>query len=148
MSGIVVVAENGKGRYQQAITAGQHQLIADEPASMGGADAGPAPFDFIMSGLGACTSMTLRQYAKRHGLSVDDIEVSLSHTRDHAEDCAASAARPVKIDRIVQRIDIHGHLSALERERLLEVAERCPVHRTLDANPRIETRYIEDDPKA
>ncbi|MGQ9658583.1 MAG: OsmC family protein [Thermochromatium sp.] len=77
--------------------------------------------------LSTCTSLTLRQYTKRHSLTVDDIAVTLSHARDHAEDCAVSAERPVKLDRIVQRIDIHGHLSALERERLLKVpsAVRC-----------------------
>lgn len=146
--GEVVVTEiEADSPFLRGLYTQRHQWQADEPKPAGGSDLGPTPYELLLMALGACTSMTLRQYAKRHGLTVDDIEVSLSHTRDHAEDCAVSAERPVKLDRIVQRIDIHGHLSALERERLLEVAERCPVHRTLDANPRIETRYIEDDAK-
>ena len=81
MSGIVVVEENGHGRYQQAVIAGQHRLLADEPVSLGGEDAGPAPFDFLMAGLGACTSMTLRMYAERKGLPLTQVSVSLSHDK-------------------------------------------------------------------
>ena len=83
MSGIVVVAENGSGRYQQAITVGQHQLIADEPESLGGNDAGPAPFDLLMAGLGACTSITLRMYAERKALNLTQVSVALSLSLIH-----------------------------------------------------------------
>lgn len=123
MSGIVVVAENGKGRYQQAVTAGQHQLIADEPASMGGGDAGPAPFDFIMSGLGACTSMTLRMYAERKSLPLTRISVALSHDKIEVDG--------VTRDRINRTITLEGDLSDEQRQRLLEIANKCPVHRAL-----------------
>ena len=123
MSGIVVVAENGKGRYQQAVTAGQHQLIADEPASMGGGDAGPAPFDFIMSGLGACTSMTLRMYAERKSLPLTRISVALSHDKIEVDG--------VMRDRISRDITLEGDLSEEQRQRLLEIANKCPVHRAL-----------------
>lgn len=123
MSGIVVVAENGKGRYQQAVTAGQHQLIADEPASMGGSDAGPAPFDFIMSGLGACTSMTLRMYAERKGLPLTRVSVALSHDKVEVDG--------VMRDCIKRDITLEGELSAEQRQRLLEIANKCPVHRAL-----------------
>ena len=123
MSGIVVVAENGKGRYQQAVSAGQHQLIADEPASMGGGDAGPAPFDFIMSGLGACTSMTLRMYAERKSLPLTRISVALSHDKIEVEG--------VMRDRISRDITLEGDLSEEQRQRLLEIANKCPVHRAL-----------------
>ena len=123
MSGIVVVAENGKGRYQQAVTAGQHHLIADEPASMGGADAGPAPFDFIMSGLGACTSMTLRMYAERKGLPLTRVSVELSHEKVEID----GAMR----DRISRKITLEGGLTDEQRQRLLEIANKCPVHRAL-----------------
>lgn len=123
MSGIVVVAENGKGRYQQAVTAGQHQLIADEPASMGGGDAGPAPFDFIMSGLGACTSMTLRMYAERKSLPLTRISVALSHDKIEVDG--------VTRDRINRTITLDGDLSDEQRQRLLEIANKCPVHRAL-----------------
>ncbi len=123
MSGIVVVAENGKGRYQQAVSAGQHQLVADEPASMGGGDAGPAPFDFIMSGLGACTSMTLRMYAERKSLPLTRISVALSHDKIEVEG--------VMRDRISRDITLEGDLSEEQRQRLLEIANKCPVHRAL-----------------
>jgi putative redox protein len=123
MSGIVVVAENGKGRYQQTVTAGQHQLLADEPESLGGADAGPAPFDFVMSGLGTCTSITLRMYAERKGLPLTRISVSLSHDKVDING--------VSRDRISRRITLEGDLSDEQRQRLLEIANKCPVHRLL-----------------
>ena len=123
MSGIVVVTENGKGRYQQAVSAGQHQLIADEPASMGGGDAGPAPFDFIMASLGACTSMTLRMYAERKSLPLTGISVALSHDKIEVDG--------VMRDRISRDITLEGDLSEEQRQRLLEIANKCPVHRAL-----------------
>jgi len=122
MSG-VVVAENGQGRYQQAVTIGQHHLIADEPVSVGGADAGPAPFDFIMAGLGACTSMTLRMYAERKGLPLTRIHVSLSHEKVEVDG--------VSRDRICRTITLDGALTDEQRQRLLEIANKCPVHRAL-----------------
>lgn len=122
MSG-VVVAENGQGRYQQDITVGQHVLIADEPLSVGGADAGPAPFDFLMAGLGACTSMTLRMYAERKGLALTRVSVALSHEKIDFE------GKPR--DRINRTITLEGELSEEQRQRLLEIAEKCPLHRAL-----------------
>jgi len=126
----VVVAENGKGRYQQAVTAGQHQLIADEPESMGGADAGPAPFDFVMAGLGACTSMTLRMYAERKGLALTGISVSLSHDKIEVDG--------VMRDRISRLITLEGELRPEQRQRLLEIANKCPVHRLLSQSVHLE----------
>lgn len=122
MSG-VVVTENGQGRYQQAVTIGQHQLIADEPVSVGGADAGPAPFEFIMAGLGACTSMTLRMYAERKGLALTHISVALSHAKVEVDG--------VSRDRIERTISLEGELTAEQRQRLLEIANKCPTHRAL-----------------
>ncbi|KXB32328.1 MULTISPECIES: OsmC family protein [Dechloromonas] len=119
----VVVAENGQGRYQQEVLAGQHRLIADEPASIGGADAGPAPFDFLMSGLGACTSMTLRMYAERKGLPLTRISVALRHDKIDIDGVAR--------DRITREITLEGELLPEHRRRLLEIANRCPVHRAL-----------------
>lgn len=119
----VVVAENGQGRYQQAVLVGQHRLIADEPASIGGADAGPAPFDFLMSGLGACTSMTLRMYAERKGLPLTRISVALRHDKIDIDGVAR--------DRITREITLEGELLPEHRRRLLEIANRCPVHRSL-----------------
>src|SRR5574343_428055 len=114
MSSVVVVSENGLGRYQQAVQAGQHALIADEPVSVGGADAGPAPFDFIMSGLGACTSMTLRMYAERKALPLKRGSVALSHDKIEVD----GAMR----DRISRKITLEGVLTDEQRQRLLVIA--------------------------
>lgn len=130
MSG-VVVAENGQGRYQQAVTVGQHQLIADEPVSVGGADAGPAPFDLVMAGLGACTSMTLRMYAERKGLALAHVSVALSHEKITLDGVAR--------DRIERTISLTGELTADQRQRLLEIANKCPVHRALSQSLVIES---------
>lgn len=124
----------------------RHQSLADEPKSVGGSDLGPSPYDLLLMALGACTSMTLRMYAKRKGMDLDDVEVLLRHARDYARDCNACEEKVAKVDRIVQRINIHGNLSAAERRQLLEIAERCPVHSTLDAVPRIDTSYLEEEP--
>ena len=123
MSVAVVVSENGQGRYQQEIRTGQHILLADEPESLGGNDAGPAPFDFLMAGLGACTSMTLRMYAERKNFALTGIHVALSHEKIEVDG--------VKRDRITRQITLNGDLSPAERQRLLEIANKCPVHRAL-----------------
>ncbi len=123
MSSTVTVKENGQGRYQQEIRAGKHQYLADEPVDMGGADAGPAPFDFIMSGLGACTSMTLRMYAERKELPLRQVTVELSHHKVEIDG--------VKRDCIQRIITLDGDLSEEQRQRLLEIANKCPVHRAL-----------------
>ena len=130
MSSKVIVAENGQGRYQQQVIAGQHHLIADEPASMGGADAGPAPFDFIMSGLGACTSMTLRMYAERKELPLAKVGVELSHDKVEIDG--------VQRDRITRHITLEGDLSPEQRQRLLEIANKCPVHRALSQSMQLD----------
>jgi putative redox protein len=127
----VVVAENGQGRYQQAVTVGQHQLIADEPVSMGGADAGPAPFELIMAGLGACTSMTLRMYAERKGLTLTHVSVALSHAKVEVDGLVR--------DRVERTISLEGDLTADQRQRLLEIANKCPVHRALSPSLLIES---------
>jgi putative redox protein len=127
----VVVAENGQGRYQQAVTVGQHQLIADEPVSVGGADAGPAPFDLVMAGLGACTSMTLRMYAERKGLALTHVSVALSHQKIEIDG--------VSRDHIERTISLTGQLTAEQRQRLLEIANKCPVHRALSHSLVIES---------
>lgn len=135
MSGVVVVAENGQGRYQQEVRAGQHRLIADEPASLGGADAGPAPFDLLMSGLGACTSMTLRMYAERKGLTLHRISVALSHDKLEIDG--------VSRDRITREITLEGELSTEQRQRMLEIANKCPVHRALSQSMMLDCSLAE-----
>ena len=126
MSEFVVVAENAQGRYQQAVTIGQHHLLADEPASLGGADAGPAPFDYVMAGLGACTSITLRMYAERKGSALTRVSVALSHEKIEVDG--------VSRDRIERTITLDGTLTAEQRQRLLEIANKCPVHRALSSS--------------
>lgn len=121
--GVVVVSESGKGRYQQEVHIGQHRLLADEPASMGGDDSGPAPFDFLLTALGACTAMTLRMYAERKALPLKRVIVTLLHEKVDIDG--------VRRDRIERRIALEGDLAPNERQRLLEIAEKCPVHRTL-----------------
>jgi putative redox protein len=123
MSGVVVVAENGQGRYQQDVIIGQHNLIADEPENVGGGDAGPAPFDYLMAALGSCTSITLRMYAERKGWPLTRISVALSHEKLES----AGSLR----DRISRTITLEGELSSEQRQRLLEIANKCPTHRAL-----------------
>jgi len=122
-SDVVVVSESGKGRYQQEVIVGQHRLLADEPASMGGDDSGPAPFDFLLTALGTCTAMTLRMYAERKALPLQRVSVTLQHEKVDVDG--------VRRDRIERRITLEGNLSPAERQRLLEIADKCPVHRTL-----------------
>ncbi len=123
MSDTVVVRENGQGRYQQEVISGEHRFVADEPVSVGGADAGPAPFDFLMAGLGACTSMTLRMYAERKGLALTRISVSLTHDKVEVDG--------EKRDLIRRTLTLDGELTPEQRARLVEIAGRCPVARAL-----------------
>lgn len=135
MSDVVIVAENGQGRYQQEVRVGQHRLLADEPVSVGGGDAGPAPFDFLMAGLGACTSMTLRMYAERKELPLTGIKVTLSHEKIEVDGKLR--------DRIKREIALEGELSDSQRQRLLEIAGKCPVHRALSHSLLLECALIE-----
>jgi putative redox protein len=131
----VIVRENGQGRYQQEVIAGEHRLLADEPPSLGGSDAGPAPFDFLMAALGACTSITLRMYAERKGLALAGVSVQISHDRVAVD----GASR----ERLQRRITLDGDLSPAERQRLLEIANKCPVHRALGQPLLIESSLAE-----
>ena len=119
----VVVQENSQGRYQQTVSIGEHRLIADEPVNVGGADAGPAPIEFVMAGLGACTSMTLRMYAERKALSLTRVHIELSHQKIEVDG--------VSRDRILRTITLEGDLTPEQRTRILEIAGRCPTARIL-----------------
>ncbi|WP_265950002.1 OsmC family protein [Dechloromonas sp. A34] len=123
------------GRYQQDVMVGQHMLIADEPLSVGGSDAGPAPFDLLMSALGACTSMTLRMYAERKGLALTRISVALSHEKIDLDGSPR--------DRINRSITLDGDLSPEQRQRLLEIANKCPIHRALSQPLLIASTLVE-----
>jgi uncharacterized OsmC-like protein/pimeloyl-ACP methyl ester carboxylesterase len=136
----VVVRETRNSKFQQTVTTGPHRMIADEPVSVGGQDTGPGPYDFLLSGLGACTSMTMRMYADLKSLPVERITVTLKHNKIHAQDCAECETREGKIDQIEREISIEGTLDADQRKRLMEIADKCPVHRTLKSEVRILTR--------
>ena len=136
----VLVRESGSGRYTNEVWAGGHRLVADEPRAMGGDDSGPSPYDYLLAGLGACTSMTLRMYAEHKGLPLERVVVTLSHSRLHAEDCADCEHTEGQIDRIDRRINIRGDLTDAQRQRMIAIADRCPVHRTLRGPLEIHTR--------
>ena len=129
--GEVVVSETREGKFPQIIAVGAHRLRADEPESVGGFDSGPTPYDLLLAGLGACTSMTMRLYADRKKIPLERATVSLRHEKIHAEDCAECETKEGKIDRIERRIELDGDLSPEDRAALLRIADRCPVHRTL-----------------
>lgn len=119
------------GYLKQQIIAGAHTLIADEPLEAGGGDAGPDPYSFLLAALGACTAMTLQLYARRKGWPLEKVEVSLRHSRIHADDCSDCATAQGKLDQIERYISLVGPLSGEQKARLLEIAQRCPVHKTL-----------------
>ncbi len=138
--GQVEVAENGAGRFGNGIRVGTHLLAADEPIEQGGKDSGPSPYDLLLAALGACTSMTLRMYAERKSLALEQVRVLLRHRRMHAADCEDCETREGQITEILRTIHLEGELSPSERERLLQIADRCPVHRTLEGEIRIRTQ--------
>jgi uncharacterized OsmC-like protein/pimeloyl-ACP methyl ester carboxylesterase len=137
----VVVRETRAGRFQQEIKAGRHRLIADEPIEVGGLDSGLGPYDLVLAGLGACTSMTLRLYAERKGLPLDRVTVRLGHSRIHAVDCENCETKEGMLDHIDRAITLTGNLNEDQRKRLLEIADMCPVHRTFTSE--IDIRTVE-----
>jgi uncharacterized OsmC-like protein/pimeloyl-ACP methyl ester carboxylesterase len=137
-AGQVVVVGGAEGLAQK-IRARHHRLRADEPESAGGTDTGPTPYDLLLAALGACTSMTLRMYADRKKWPLDGVRVELDHSRIHAEDCADCETESGQISRIERRIEVLGDLDAEQRRRLREIADRCPVHRTLKGEIDIAT---------
>jgi putative redox protein len=139
--GQVVVAETGDGKFTQIVRVGRHRLRADEPTSMpGGLDTGPSPYDYLLAGLGACTSMTLRLYAERKQLPLERVLVHLKREKIHANDCADCETREGMLDQIERTLELTGALAASQRQRLLEIADKCPVHRTLTSEVKIRTR--------
>ena len=136
--GTVTVTETGAGTYTQQVIAGRHLLAADEPPPIGD-DAGPTPDDLLLAGLGACTSMTVRMYAKRREWPLELIRVTLRHSRIHAEDCADCETRVGLINHIDLDIELIGDLDDDQRQRLLLIAGRCPVHQTLTSEIHIAT---------
>jgi len=141
-AGIVEVAETRTGRYANEVRVGSHRLLADEPASAGGDDTGPMPHDFVLAGLGACTSMTVRMYAERKALPLRRISVRLSYRRIKAADCPDCTTKEGEITEISRDITLEGDLSADERARLIEIANKCPVHKTLTGEVKVRTHLV------
>jgi uncharacterized OsmC-like protein/alpha/beta superfamily hydrolase len=137
---IVTVQETGNGKFQQRVAVGPHRSLADEPVAVGGADSGPGPYDLLLSALGTCTSMTVRLYADRKQLPLERTTVTLSHAKIHAEDCADCETKVGLLDRIERVIAFEGDLDAEQRAKLIEIADKCPVHRTLTSEVKIVTR--------
>src|SRR3569832_1471297 len=134
---VVVVRETRNGKFQQTVTVGPHQLLADEPVAAGGDDSGLAPYDLLLAGLGACTSMTMRLYAERKSLPLTRTTVTLRHNKIHAEDCAECETKTGMLDQIERVIAMECPLDAEQRKKLIEIADKCPVHRTLTSEVRI-----------
>jgi uncharacterized OsmC-like protein len=136
-----VVVRGTGASFAQSIDVRKHHLAADEPLGEGGTDTGPTPYDLLLCSLGSCTSMTIGVYARRKGWPVETIEVRLRHSKVYAADCADCETRDGRIDRIERDIALGGPLTDEQRVKLLEIAEKCPVHRTLKAEIDIRTRF-------
>lgn len=136
--GAVVVTSSGEGAFRQSVRAGAHLFVADEPAPVSG-DEGPSPYDLLLASLGSCTSMTIGMYAKRKGWPLEGVSVRLTHERRHSDDCDDPDGHPSRITHITRMISLAGPLDEDQHRRLMEVAERCPVHLTLTGPIHIET---------
>ncbi len=135
-----VVVESGDSGFFNRVFAGTHQLVADEPRSVGGTDRGPTPYGLLLAALGACKSMTLRMYAERKNWPLERVSVRVGHEKIHARDCDECDSEEGRVDRIEVVLRVEGDLSPEQRERLAEIADRCPVHRTLTSETVIATR--------
>jgi len=140
--GSVVVSGSAAG-FAQDVIAGAHRFVADEPASAGGSERGPGPYELLLGALGACTSMTVGMYARRKAWPLENVTVRLRHERQYVADCENCEKDPTLLTRIHREIELTGPLSADQRARLLEIANKCPVHRTLTSKIEIETRLLD-----
>ena len=134
-----VVARTLGGTFRTEINAAGHAIVADEPESVGGAGAGPSPYDLLSASLASCTSMTLMMYARHKGIELESVTVRVSHDKIHAKDCEDCESTGGRIDEFRRELDIAGPLSDEQRQRMLEIADRCPVHRTLDGEIKVRT---------
>jgi putative redox protein len=139
-AGFVTVSETRATKLQNVIAAGRHRVLADEPVEVGGHDTGPGPYDFLLGALGACTSMTMRLYAERKSIPLDRVTVTLKHGRIYAKDCETCETQEGMISRIERTITMDGNLDAEQRRKLMEIADKCPVHRTLTSEIDIVTK--------
>jgi putative redox protein len=136
----VVVAETGDGLFSQELLDGRHRLLADEPASAGGNDLGPGPYELLLMALGACTSMTIRLYAKRKQWPLERVQVRLKHSKVYIQDCENCDTKSAMLDHIDREIHLAGKLDKEQITKLMEIAEKCPVHRTLTGHVRISSK--------
>jgi putative redox protein len=136
-----IVRGSARG-FAQEVTAGPHRLLVDEPAAVGGTDSGPTPYDLLLAALGACTSMTVALYARRKQWPLESVTVRLQHSKVHATDSAECETKPKLLDRVEREVEFHGALSDEQRERLLDIANKCPVHRTLTSSIDVVTRLV------
>jgi len=138
-----VVVRGGAKNFQQEVTAGKHHFVSDEPDSVGGGDAGPDPYDYLLTALGVCTSMTIGFYARRNRLPLENVTVSLWHSRIHARDCEECETKDGIVDRIDVEVELAGPLTPEQHAKLMEIAAKCPVHRTLTSEINIRLREAE-----
>jgi len=138
-----VVVRGDARSFKQEIIAGKHRLVADEPASAGGSDAGPDPYDYLLAALGVCTTMTVGFYARRNHLPLEKIIVSLWHSRIHPKDCEECETKEGMVDRIDVEVELTGSLTAEQHAKLMEIGSKCPVHRTLTSEINIRLRSAE-----
>lgn len=134
----VVVTSTDAG-FRHEVSIGPHLFAGDEPVEVGGGDSGPNPYEFLLAALGTCTGMTVKGYAERHGWPLARVEVRLKHDKVHADDCAECETKARLVDRVEKHISLTGDLSQAQRQKLLEIANKCPVHRTLTSEIQIET---------
>jgi putative redox protein len=137
-----VIVRGGATGFAQEIEIGPHRLKGDEPGAFGGTDTGPSPYDFLLAALGTCTSMTVSLYARRKGWPLKNVTVSLYHSKIHAADCADCETKVGKLDRIEREIQLTGALTNEQRAKLMEIADKCPVHQTLTSEINIRTRAV------
>jgi uncharacterized OsmC-like protein len=135
-----IVVHGGAANFQQEVIAGKHHFVADEPVNVGGGDAGPDPYDYLLASLGVCTSMTVGFYARRNHLPLENVTVSLWHSRIHASDCQECETRDGMVDRIEVEVELTGSLTAEQHAKLMEIAAKCPVHRSLTSEINIRLR--------